>query len=57
MLDSNWIMGNSWQQIDSIVLITLGGPSLLATAIEQVINEQWQHIRCRKILLCGILKV
>lgn len=57
MLDSNWIMGNSWQQIDSIVLIILGGPSLLATAIEQVINEQWQQIRCRKILLCGILKV
>lgn len=57
MLDSNWIMGNSWQQIDSIVLITLGDSSLLATAIEQVINEQWRQIRCRKILLCGILKV
>lgn len=57
LLDSNWIMGNSWQQIDSIVLITLCRPSLLATAIEQVINEQWRQIRCRKILLCGILKV
>lgn len=57
LLDSYWIMGNSWQQIDSIVLITLGGSSLLATAIEQVINEQWRQIRCRKILLCGILKV
>lgn len=57
LVDSNWIMGNSWQQIDSIVLITLGDSSLLATAIEQVINEQWRQIRCRKILLYGILKV